>query len=32
MPTPLDATRAMIHLNRAYWKFLLGMYGWGRAA
>jgi GNAT superfamily N-acetyltransferase len=32
MPTPLDATRAMIHFNRAYWKFLLGMYGWGRAA
>src|SRR6516225_7049077 len=31
MPTPLDATRAMIHFNRAYWKFLLGMYGWGRA-
>jgi GNAT superfamily N-acetyltransferase len=32
MPTPLDATRAMIHFNRAYWKFLLGVYGWGRAA
>ena len=32
MPTPLDATRAMIQFNRAYWKFLLGMYGWGRAA
>jgi GNAT superfamily N-acetyltransferase len=32
MPTPLDATRAMIHFNRAYWKFVFGVYGWGRAA
>lgn len=30
--TSLDATRAMVNFNRAYWKFLLGMYGWGRAA
>ena len=32
MTTPLDATRAIINFNRAYWKFWLGMYGWGRAA
>jgi GNAT superfamily N-acetyltransferase len=32
MLTPLEATRAMIRFNRAYWKFLLRMYGWGRAA
>ena len=31
-PTPFDAMRAMINFNRAYWKFLLGMYGWRRAA
>jgi hypothetical protein len=30
--TPLDAARAMANLNRAYWKFLLRMYGWGRTA
>jgi hypothetical protein len=30
--TPADATRAMIQFNRAYWKLLLGMYGWGRTA
>jgi GNAT superfamily N-acetyltransferase len=28
--TPADAARAMISLNRAYWKLLLRMYGWGR--
>jgi GNAT superfamily N-acetyltransferase len=28
--TPADATRAMIDFNRAYWKLLLRMYGWGR--
>jgi hypothetical protein len=32
MPTPLDATRAMIRFNRAYWKFVFGVYGWGPAA
>jgi GNAT superfamily N-acetyltransferase len=30
--TPADAARAMIHFNRAYWKLLLRMYGWGRTA
>jgi GNAT superfamily N-acetyltransferase len=29
---PTDATRAMVQVNRAYWKALLGMYGWGRTA
>jgi GNAT superfamily N-acetyltransferase len=30
--TPADAARAMIHFNRAYWKLLLRIYGWGRTA
>jgi hypothetical protein len=30
--TPLDAARAMVGFNRAYWKMLLRMYGWGRTA
>src|SRR3981081_3554654 len=30
--TPADAARAMIQFNRAYWKLLLRMYGWGRTA
>lgn len=30
--TPAGAARAMIQFNRAYWKLLLGMYGWGRTA
>ena len=30
--TPVDAARAMINFNRAYWKLLLRMYGWGRTA
>ena len=30
--TPAEAARAMIDFNRAYWKMLLRMYGWGRAA
>ena len=30
--TPADAARAMIDFNRAYWKLLLQMYGWGRTA
>ena len=30
--TPVDAARAMIKFNRAYWKLLLRMYGWGRTA
>jgi GNAT superfamily N-acetyltransferase len=28
--TPADGARAMISFNRAYWKLLLRMYGWGR--
>jgi GNAT superfamily N-acetyltransferase len=30
--TPADAARAMVNFNRAYWKWLLRMYGWGRTA
>lgn len=30
--TPFDAARAMVGFNRAYWKLLLQMYGWGRTA
>ena len=30
--TPADAVRAMMAINRAYWKLLLRMYGWGRTA
>jgi GNAT superfamily N-acetyltransferase len=28
--TPVDAAREMIRFNRAYWKLLLQVYGWGR--
>jgi GNAT superfamily N-acetyltransferase len=30
--TPFDAANAMVNFNRAYWKRLLRMYGWGRTA
>jgi GNAT superfamily N-acetyltransferase len=30
IPTPTDAARAMINLNRAYWRLYLKMYGLGR--
>jgi GNAT superfamily N-acetyltransferase len=30
--TPFDAARVMVNFNRAYWKWLLQMYGWGRTA
>jgi hypothetical protein len=30
--TPFDAARAMVNFNRAYWKWLSRMYGWGRTA
>ncbi len=30
--TPADAARAILHFNRAYWRFVLQMYGLGRAA
>jgi GNAT superfamily N-acetyltransferase len=30
--TPVEAARAMINFNRAYWKLLLRMYGWDRTA
>jgi hypothetical protein len=30
--TAADAARAMMDFNRAYWKLLLRMYGWGRMA
>ena len=29
---PIDAARAVANFNRAYWRMLLRMYGWGRAA
>jgi GNAT superfamily N-acetyltransferase len=32
LATPFDAARAMVNFNRAYWKILLRMYGWGRPA
>src|SRR5256885_13454896 len=32
LATPVDAARAMVNINRAYWKLMLRMYGWGRAA
>jgi GNAT superfamily N-acetyltransferase len=30
--TPADAARAVIYVNRAYWRLLLRMSGWGRTA
>jgi GNAT superfamily N-acetyltransferase len=30
--TPFDAAHATVNFNRAYWKRLLRMYGWGRTA
>jgi len=30
--TPADATRAVMNFNRAWWKLLWGMSGWGRTA
>jgi GNAT superfamily N-acetyltransferase len=30
--TPIDAARAVIQFNRAYWKFWLQLYGWKLAA
>jgi GNAT superfamily N-acetyltransferase len=32
MATPVDAVRAVMNFNRAYWKLLLRIYGWGRTA
>jgi GNAT superfamily N-acetyltransferase len=32
LATPADAACAMIKFNRAYWKLLLQMYGWGHTA
>ena len=29
---PIDAVRAIIQFNRAYWKFWLGLYGWKQTA
>ena len=29
---PIDAARAFIQFNRAYWKFWLGLYGWKQTA
>jgi GNAT superfamily N-acetyltransferase len=30
--TPIDAARAVVEINRAYWKFLLRLYGWKQIA
>jgi hypothetical protein len=30
--TPADAARVMMNLNRAYWKLLLRICGWGQIA
>ncbi len=30
--TPAEAARAIVGFNRAYWRLLLRMYGWGRTA
>jgi GNAT superfamily N-acetyltransferase len=30
--TPLEAAHVMVGFNRAYWKWLMRMYGWGRTA
>jgi hypothetical protein len=30
--TAIDAARAFTNINRAYWRMLLQMYGWGRVA
>src|SRR6266567_8495473 len=30
--TPVEAARAIVEFNRAYWKLFLRMYGWGRTA
>jgi GNAT superfamily N-acetyltransferase len=30
--TPMDAARAIVHFNRAYWGFLLRLYGWKQIA
>ncbi len=30
--TPADSMRAMMNFNRAYWKLLLRLYGWGHTA
>jgi GNAT superfamily N-acetyltransferase len=32
IPTTIEAARAIVNFNRAYWRMLLRMYGWGRAA
>ena len=32
LATSLDAARAIANYNRVYWKMLLQMYGWGKAA
>ena len=32
MLTPMDTARAIAQFNRAYWKFLLGLYGWKQVA
>jgi GNAT superfamily N-acetyltransferase len=30
--TPVDAARTIVNINRAYWRMVMQMYGWSRAA
>ncbi len=30
--TPVEAARAIVDMNRAYWRMVMQMSGWGRAA
>jgi GNAT superfamily N-acetyltransferase len=32
MVTPVEAARAIVNMNRAYWRMVMQMSGWGRAA
>lgn len=32
MVTPVEAARALVDMNRAYWRLVMQMSGWGRAA
>ncbi|MFK4687053.1 hypothetical protein ABIF39_008866 [Bradyrhizobium diazoefficiens] len=30
--TPVEAARAIVDMNRAYWRMVMQISGWGRAA
>jgi hypothetical protein len=32
MIAPVEAARALVNMNRAYWRMVMQMSGWGRAA